>query len=74
LAATVTTDELETQALAILTECALPPRDQPSHQGQITPAHVGSMHAWPEGDRQRYAAREIGYALMNWLRVNHKTL
>jgi hypothetical protein len=32
------------------------------------------MHFWPEADRQRYAMREIGYALMNWLRINHKTL
>jgi hypothetical protein len=69
------TDKLETQALAILAECALPPRDQaPSATAQVQPAYVGSMHFWPEDDRQRYAAREIGYALMNWLRTNHSTL
>jgi hypothetical protein len=115
LASRVGADKLETQALAILTECALPPRDQAptecakcgtslggvrkgsrfcgpdcrreyaanmpeaskSHPrgatrstAQVQPAYVGSMHSWPEDDRQRYAAREIGYALMNWLRTN----
>lgn len=31
--------------------------------------HVGSMHSWPEGKRPEYAAREVGYALCNWLRT-----
>jgi hypothetical protein len=114
LANRVGTDKLETQALAILAECALPPRDLPPTEcarcharlegvrkgakfcspncrrayaaslpkpsesrprgatratAQVQPAYTGSMHSWPETDRQRYAAREIGYALMNWLRT-----
>jgi hypothetical protein len=33
------------------------------------PSHIGRMWAWPEADRERYAVREIGYALNNWLRT-----
>lgn len=96
-------DELYSEALTILTECALPPRNQaPTGCGQCgrslevihrgvrfcsracriagpstppappappAPAHIGSMWSWPEAERQRYAACEIGYALCNWLRT-----
>lgn len=122
LAGIVGPDELFSEALAILTECALPPRDQPpaecAHCGgtleavrkgakfcsphcrkshavnvqrskggtvarvrggasaealpPVTQAHVGSMHAWPESDRAKYAVREVGYALLNWLRTGRK--
>lgn len=74
LASTVARADLEAKALEILAECALPPRDQPAHQGAVTPAYVGSMWSWPEADRARYAAREIGYGLMNWLILSHKPL
>jgi hypothetical protein len=106
------TDKLETQALAILAECALPPRDQAptecakcgsslegvrkgakfcgpdcrkayaaslpkpresrprgATRATAQPAYVGSMFTWPEDDRQRYAVKTVGYALMNWLRM-----
>lgn len=117
LASRMTREELETKALAILTECALPPRDEAPTEclrchgslenarkgakfcspdcrkqyaaniqtskggsipakplGTIPPAYTGSMHTWPESDMARYAVREVGYALNNWLRANHKTL
>lgn len=34
--------------------------------------HVGSMHSWPVEDMEAYAVREVGYALMNWLRTGGK--
>lgn len=91
----ITIDALETQALRILTECALPPgtplavrclrcggslgnarvgarfctRDcRDMFARAVTPVHAGSMWTWPEGDMARSAAREIGYALNDWLR------
>lgn len=110
-------DELYSEALAILAECALPPRDtSPTscagcgaslankrkgakfcgqscrrQQGMdvmrsktgkrprgktstalpaVAAGHIGSMWAWPEEQRARYAAREIGLVLCNWLRTN----
>ena len=64
-------DALQHQAHIILTECAMPPRNDPRYSGQITQAHVGSMHSWPEADRAKYAVRVVGYALNNWLRTRH---
>lgn len=99
-------DELISEALIILTECALPPRnqqrtlcfrcDKPLDQvrpgakfcsstcrnnqasdvkrGKATPlpartgAHVGSMWGWAPEDRSKYAVREVGYVLCNYLR------
>lgn len=61
-AAMVGDDELFSEALAILTECALPP-------GTPRPgAHIGSMWTWPEGERAIWAVREVGYALNGYLR------
>lgn len=107
LAAIVGTDELASEALAILTECALPPREplravcakcggslagvragakfcsqrcRTHHAKNVqrgktevlpsgTHAHIGSMHAWPEAERSKYAIRTVGYALNNYLRT-----
>lgn len=104
-------DELLSEALAILTECALPPRnlertlcfrcDKPLDyvrpgakfcsatcrtnqasdvkRGKTLPlpartgAHVGSMWGWAEEDRSRYAIREVGYVLCNYLRTRSDT-
>ena len=100
-------DELLSEALAILTECAVPPEDQTEtvcarcggsldqvrkgakfcsttcrttygmwvHRNKAfaipprTLGHVGSMWGWPAEDMQRYAIREVGYVLNNWLRT-----
>lgn len=66
----VGTKALHRQALAILVECALPPRDQLESvlSRAVGGAHVGSMYAWPEAERARYATREVGYALLTWVR------
>jgi hypothetical protein len=53
-------DELYAQALVILQECA-------RHRGGG--AHVGSMWRWPETERSKWAVREIGYCLNNYLRT-----
>jgi hypothetical protein len=113
-------DELYSEALMILTECALPPCGQlrstcaregceadlatvrkgakfcsqkcrrqhgmdvlRSKDGKSRPrgatavtldavprAYVGSMWAWPEDARSKYATRIVGYALNNWLRMH----
>ena len=100
-------DELLSEALAILTECALPPRDQTPtrcakcggsldqvragakfcskvcrttyavwvQRGKTsvippsTRTHVGSMWGWPESEMTKYAMREVGYALNNYVRT-----
>lgn len=100
-------DELYSEALVILTECALPPLEPGSVScarcfgpldGVRTGAkfcsarcrntynmsvrrgraetlssrkgvHVGAMWSWPEDDRMKYAIREVGYALNNYLRT-----
>lgn len=100
-------DELLSEALAILTECALPPREiarvvcaqcggsleavrkgakfcskkckdlkgKHVERGKAdtvparTQAHIGIMWTWPEEDRAKYAIREVGYALNNYLRT-----
>lgn len=66
----VGTKALQRQALMILTECALPPRDQLESvlSRAVGGAHVGSMYAWPEAERAKYATREVGYALLTWVR------
>lgn len=99
-------DELLSEALAILTECALPPREvmralcakcqgplegvrngakfcSPDCRKQYavqrgrgkvevlparTGAHIGSMWKWPEDERAKFAIREVGYCLNNYLR------
>lgn len=53
-------DELYATALVILQECA-------RHRGGG--AHVGSMWRWPETERSKWAIREIGYCLNNYLRT-----
>ena len=100
-------DELVSEALAVLTECALPPKERtptpcancggslnlvragakfcsttcrnthavwvqrgkafaiPARAG----GHIGSMHSWPEADMMRYATREVGYVLNNYVRT-----
>jgi len=100
-------DELLSEALTILTECALPPREamatlcarclaplgdvragakfcspkcRMSHAKSVqrgkaetlparTGAHIGAMWTWPEEDRTKYAIREVGYCLNNYLRT-----
>lgn len=102
-------DELLSEALAILTECALPPREvvrvlcakcqEPLEgvrsgakfcsancrkqyavqrgRGKVevlparTGAHIGSMWKWPEDERAKFAIREVGYCLNNYLRSRH---
>jgi len=100
-------DELLSEALAILTECAVPPivrtetvcascggsldqvrkgakfcsyncrmkhgkhveRNKATALPARAGAHIGSMWGWPEEDMQKYAIREVGYVLNNWLRT-----
>lgn len=100
-------DELLSEALAILTECARPAVDRTPgtcarcggsldqvragakfcsprcrhiyavwvQRGKAfalppsTRGYVGSMWGWPEADRMRYAVREVGYALNNYVRT-----
>jgi hypothetical protein len=59
---------LSAVAFLILAECALPPREVTRIQG-CDGAHIGSMWGWPEADRAKYAAREVGYRLNNYLRT-----
>lgn len=70
LSARVGAEALQRQALRILAECALPPRDLPESalSRAVGGGHVGQMHVWPEGRRFEYATREVGYALAQWLR------
>lgn len=111
MARAVGSDELLSEALAILTECALPPRNQPTSCAKCgeslagvragakfcsascrttyavwvqrektfpipptTRAHVGSMHSWPVDEMMRYATREVGYVLCNYLRSHSHPL
>lgn len=105
-------DELLSEALAILTECALPPMDRTEtvcarcggsldlvragakfcstgcrttyavhvQRGKAfaiparTGGHVGSMWSWPETERQKYAVREVGYVLCNYLRTRPREI
>ena len=71
LAATIGAEELQAQAQVFLTECALPPRDQSGSDlsRECAGAHAGAMWGWPENERLKYAIREVGYALCNWVRV-----
>lgn len=72
-------DEITSEALAVLAECALPPRNSWSTSangirrhagGSLTPlGHIGSMWTWPESERAEYAVREIGLRLAHYLRV-----
>lgn len=100
-------DELFSEALAILTECALPPREpvesscamcggslegkrkgakfcsfkcRDLHKKRVArgkaetvkampQAHVGSMWTWPEGNMSNYAAKTVGYVLLNYIRT-----
>lgn len=108
-------DELLSEALSILTECALPPREQGAvicaecskpipetvRKGSkyCTPqcgkragvkrlrmrgkgfdsapppappkTHIGSMHQWPEPEMFSYAVREVGFRLLNFVRLGH---
>lgn len=102
----VGTDELHSEALKILAECALPHREpeetvcatcsgslegvragakfctpkcrmayakkvQRKKHEALPPrdlGHVGSMWEWPETDMSKYAIRQIGYCLNNYLR------
>ena len=63
-------ENLLRQALAFLTDHALPPRNLPDSviSRVVGSAHVGSMYEWPADRRAQYATREIGYALNNWVR------
>ena len=50
----------------------LPPREVARLQG-CEGAHVGSMWKWPENERSKWAAREVGYCLNNYLRMRTLT-
>jgi hypothetical protein len=73
LSARVGAEELQRQALRILTECALPSRELPGSvlSRAVGGGHVGQMHVWPAGERVKYAIREIGYQRGFWLREQH---
>jgi hypothetical protein len=73
-------DEVLSQALRILCECALPPRERGDEAGRCGIArsasepiggYVGSMHSWPEDRMQEYAVRELMMALRIWLRMRN---
>lgn len=108
-------DELLSEALSILTECALPPREERAvicadcskpipdtvraGAKYCTPqcgkragvkrsrlrgkgfdqapppappkTHIGSMHQWPPAEMVSYAVREVGFRLLNFVRLGH---
>jgi hypothetical protein len=53
------------QAVRRLRATPLPPSER---------SHVGSMWAWPASERSKFATREVGYELCNWLRTRHHAL
>jgi len=69
---TAAAEELGLVALEILTECAFMPREYRYSVTTVsgcTGAHIGAMWEWPEGKREYYAIREVGYCLNNYLRI-----
>jgi len=72
-------DELLSEALAVLAECALPPceRWNASRHGlrrhvggsAMPGGHIGSMWSWQEGERETYAVREIAHRLGLYLKI-----
>jgi hypothetical protein len=76
-------DELESQALVILSECAQPKpqwyeRPKCAHCGQVihltsavpgcTQAHIGSMWDWPADQMAECAIQQTAFCLLNYLR------
>jgi hypothetical protein len=65
-------DDLMSEALAILTDCALPPRSARWHSVSLASpgvalGHLGAMHTWPVDRRQELARREIKLRLQQFM-------
>lgn len=65
----VSDDELFPEALAILTECAAPSETPMPRAAARSGAHIGSMWKWPQDEMSKWAVREVGYSLNNYLRT-----